>query len=1552
MYSLIASWTGKVEHVGYGLPVIVIILMLILTNFIFILPTSNTVPELGTIGAQDDIQGPLPSSPGLGSTRGTRALGFTDNSTGLPSSGEYNFIAFGDFNNDNDIDIAFGGEDYSGTTTGLYAYTGNGGTSWSSASTGLPSSNSWGGLALVDADGDGYIELYAPDEHWGADTNSGLNVWEYRSGSWTSSSTHVSTPASSGTPDNVLLTNITGDNKLDLVLCNGSSLDYYENKGGNPVTWQEKSSGMTISGEYTAVAVTDMNKDGLKDIITTRYTSGAQYLYIQKTSGNLWQNYNSGLTISYTALGIAVGDVNKDSHMDIVFGTRDNGLRCKLGNSGGGSGGTSFSWTNANTNLPTSSRYTQIQLVDIDLDGDLDLIAPVATGNNGIEIYLGNGSTSPGPNMGWTKATSTNLTTSGNWYGSNCYDINNDGSLDIVTCSWGSGIKAYINTLSGNLDFKSPGNVSDLIAINATTNSITVNWSAPCDNDTTPASGPVQSYDIRYSKSTITPGNWGSASTCTGEPSPASPGTEETFKITSLEQGTQYYIALRSEDERPNISPLSNLVITTTVGIMDNTLPGKITDLQAINPTNNSINLTWHAPADNGSEVGSGPVTEYDIRYYSSQVDNLTWDSATVVSQSITPSTPGTTELFTVLGLQPETTYYFAIKARDEKPNWGWISNSAYSTTLVDPDIISPDPVVDLNATNPTDTTIDLTWNSTGDDGSTGNASYYDIRYNTTIITDLTFSLSTGCISEPVPQSPGKTEHYRVTDLDPDTKYYFAIKIGDEALRWSGISNIASNTTLPSTDTILPGAITDLNAGYATSSSVALSWTAPGDDGDIGTVSGYEIRYHTIPITNALWEVSTLCPDYPTPVTAGGLQAYTVTGLLSSTKYYFAIKAYDERPNYSILSNIENATTLSSQDTTPPEAITDLSATTNSINSVTLTWSAPGDDEDIGTATGYDIRYATNQITTTSWDSTTICFDEPQPQLAGTDESFIVNGIFAGTKYYFAIKSYDEFPNYSELSNIASATTYASDDSIPPAKITDLEVVEINESTAILTWTATGDDDDQGTATAYDIRFAEVAITSNNWDTATKIQELPIPKATGEPETFLVPGLEPATTYYFAVRAGDEVPNWSPISNSPSGTTLESSLPMLTAVLSLDKSQINSGEGTNLVITVTSVQTIQPIAQADVELSSNNPNLVITPATGKTDQEGELTVSVRGPSVTSKTDITITADIFKTGYRSLSKDVMLTVEPGSSSVLDFNLRITEQDIYFSQGTIKDGDTVTIYANIRNNGPTSASAFSVRFFVNDVQLGSDIQFLELEINTTVQVEMNWTAAKGEHIIKIEIIPEEANYESDTMDNTAEMSITVSEKDTDVDDDKDSDQRGFDKMMLMIVAVIIVIIILLVLFLLLRRRKPETYESAEEPPELETIDQPPTEEDELEFEPEVDEEETTELVGVEEDLDTEDIKSTEDIGEEEFIESESGELEEKDLEFVPEAEIEAEITGEPEPTEETSETPADSESEASEQPEAGSEVQSVPCPTCQELIVAYSNPCPHCGNNLSW
>jgi hypothetical protein len=83
---------------------------------------------------------------------------------------------------------------------------------------------------------------------------------------------------------------------------------------------------------------------------------------------------------------------------------------------------------------------------------------------------------------------------------------------------------------------------------------------------------------------------------------------------------------------------------------------------------------------------------------------------------------------------------------------------------------------------------------------------------------------------------------------------------------------------------------------------------------------------------------------------------------------------------------------------------------------------------------------------------------------------------------------------------------------------------------------APGDDGTSGTASSYLVRYSTSAISDQTaWNNATAVTAgVPTPKAAGGAESMLVDGLTPGTTYYFAVRAQDEVPNLGALSNSPS----------------------------------------------------------------------------------------------------------------------------------------------------------------------------------------------------------------------------------------------------------------------------------------------------------------------------------------------------------------------------------------------------------------------------------
>jgi len=113
---------------------------------------------------------------------------------------------------------------------------------------------------------------------------------------------------------------------------------------------------------------------------------------------------------------------------------------------------------------------------------------------------------------------------------------------------------------------------------------------------------------------------------------------------------------------------------------------------------------------------------------------------------------------------------------------------------------------------------------------------------------------------------------------------------------------------------------------------------------------------------------------------------------------------------------------LQQDDGVPPEAITDLAVSGKDLESVTLTWTAPADAGN-GSATEYDIRLSTDPIDDSNFDRASPILGAPNASVAGTTETFTVNGLNAATTYYFAIKSADFFGNVSDISNVVSETT-------------------------------------------------------------------------------------------------------------------------------------------------------------------------------------------------------------------------------------------------------------------------------------------------------------------------------------------------------------------------------------------------------------------------------------------------------------------------------------------------------------------------------------------------
>ena len=153
---------------------------------------------------------------------------------------------------------------------------------------------------------------------------------------------------------------------------------------------------------------------------------------------------------------------------------------------------------------------------------------------------------------------------------------------------------------------------------------------------------------------------------------------------------------------------------------------------------------------------------------------------------------------------------------------------------IAEPDTTSPGQITDLFSFPPASgnpNAIELRWTAPANDGNiveSGPASEYSIRYSQNpnmVEDDWETYLGAGMILPP-PKPPERDESFTVTGLDEDTRYYFAIRTGDESQNWSGISNISVAETVP----------VELTEFYAIAgdSVITLFWTTATETDNLG----------------------------------------------------------------------------------------------------------------------------------------------------------------------------------------------------------------------------------------------------------------------------------------------------------------------------------------------------------------------------------------------------------------------------------------------------------------------------------------------------------------------------------------------------------------------------------------------------------------------------------------------------------------------------------------------------------------------------------------------
>jgi hypothetical protein len=427
--------------------------------------------------------------------------------------------------------------------------------------------------------------------------------------------------------------------------------------------------------------------------------------------------------------------------------------------------------------------------------------------------------------------------------------------------------------------------------------------------------------------------------------------------------------------------------------------PAAVTDLATRKPTSDSITLTWTAP---GSDGDIGTASQYDIRYSTSAITEANWGETTQCTGEPIPQVAGSAETFTVTGLDQNTAYYFALKAADDIPNWADISNSPTETTA---EIIGG--LVGHWKFNEGEGTTAYDSTGEGNDGT-----IYGASWATGILgSALAFDGSNDYVD---------CGNAACLDISGEKTISIWLKISEWTSHKAPWSKYLDGThrvlfqTWP--DQTIQFWIVD------TTPQVQIPT-------DIINIDEWTLVVVTIDEANQVAKIyqNGVYINQDTSFTLPDISAADfIIGSSGADGRYFNGAIDDVRIYNYALSDAEVLALYQGEappDTIPPAAVTDLAASKPTSDSITLTWTAPGGDGVIGTASQYDIRYSTTGISEANWNVATQCTGEPTPQVAGSAETFTVTGLAQNTPYYFALKAADDIPNWADVSNSPTETT-------------------------------------------------------------------------------------------------------------------------------------------------------------------------------------------------------------------------------------------------------------------------------------------------------------------------------------------------------------------------------------------------------------------------------------------------------------------------------------------------------------------------------------------------
>ncbi len=546
---------------------------------------------------------------------------------------------------------------------------------------------------------------------------------------------------------------------------------------------------------------------------------------------------------------------------------------------------------------------------------------------------------------------------------------------------------------------KAAATIADLGSSGQTANSVTLTWSDPVDGGSGNAS-----FDVRYvTGATFLEAQWAGATDPGSEPVPPATG----MTVGTLSASTQYTFAIKTTDNLGNQAAISNTVTVTTD---DGTVPVTSNILVTLNESGIYVGDPFDMSGDVTDAESAVVSCEYCVKNGSECGAADTWTAGALsgLSPTWTCSASGVATYTAGGGFTDTDSIYIDVRGTSSAGT----NNDGGTSLNRTVDKAAPAAIADLASPAQDDTTVDLTWTDPADVGA-GNASY-DVRY----VAGATFlEAQWAGASDPGSEPSPPTGSMTVTTLSPLTQYTFAIKTTDNVTNQSVISNTVTVTTTGDSNPPVIGTITPQNVDDGSFVDGTFDLTAAVTEAN--TVTGCEYCVAIDGTCDTEWAAGAVGGSAPNwTCTQTGLTGYGDTTVLTLN-----IRADDDATNQGTGTPVSRTV-----DSSPPAAVADLAAPTNTHDTVDLTWANPSDGTGSGNAS-FDVRYVTGaSFIEGQWAGATDPGGEPVPPSTGVS----VTSLSSTTQYTFAIKTTDNVTNQSVISNTVTVTTDGAPDLTDP----------------------------------------------------------------------------------------------------------------------------------------------------------------------------------------------------------------------------------------------------------------------------------------------------------------------------------------------------------------------------------------------------------------------------------------------------------------------------------------------------------------------------------------